>query len=189
MKACAPPPHRSTWRTRRCRWSALPAALALLLSACGPGVGGTGTGSEAPPALADFGATAAPLCDSALAGALGCVPSGPTSDSAQALPLWLSDAEPAVRAIALVFANQIELQLRCDALQFTGQWGRAESDGGGRFYGQAQAPGGLPQRASLTLDPGNGGLLATLRRADGALLAAPVPLAGRAGPPLAGPCP
>jgi hypothetical protein len=187
MNAPAPSPRRRAPR----RWAALPACLALLLAACGPGVGGTGTGSEPAPTLAGFGATAAALCDSPVASALGCVPPVNSTDSAQALPLplWLSDAEPATRAIALVFANQIELQLRCDALQFSGQWGRADSDGSGRFYGQAQTAAGTPLRATLTLEPGPGGLLATLRRADGSLLAAPVPLTGRAGPPAAGPCP
>jgi hypothetical protein len=163
-------------------------ALAGLLTACGPGVGGTGTGSNATPALGDFGAIAAPLCDSDVADALRCVPPPEPPGPAQTLPVWLSDADPAVRAVALVFANQVELQLRCDGLQFAGQWGRAEGDGGERFYGQAQRADGSLVRASLTLDLLPGGLLATLRAVDGTLLAAPVLLQDRAGPPAAAAC-
>lgn len=177
----APAPGR-----RRSLFAAL--TLALALAGCGPGVGGTGTGGDAAPALSDFGATAAPLCDSAVAGALRCVPPAASGGSAQTLPVWLSDADPAQRALALIVADEIELQLRCDGWRFQGRWGRTEADVG-RFYGQAQAPEGTPLGATLTLDTTAGGLLATLRRADGVLLAPPVLLLDRSGPPAAGDCP
>ena len=45
---------------------ALGVVCVALLGACGPGVGGSGTGAE-PDSLGAFGATAAPVCDSTLA--------------------------------------------------------------------------------------------------------------------------
>jgi hypothetical protein len=165
-------------------------ALTLALVGCGPGVGGTGTGSSSSAStLAGFGASPAPLCGSALTEVLRCPEPPSPSAEVETLPVWLSDAVPAVRAQGLVFGNQIELLLRCDGLQFTGRWGRVAPEPGGRFYGQALATSGLGQAATLDLEPGPDGLQATLRQQDGGLLAAPVLLRTREGPVPAGTCP
>ena len=52
-------------------------ALMSALTACGPGVGGTGTGQSAAE-LVVFGATAASVCAAPLAGSLSCGPNGTT---------------------------------------------------------------------------------------------------------------
>lgn len=116
--------------------------LALILTACGPGVGGTGIGAE-PPSLASFGAAAASVCSSDLAPRLNCGQAGavtgaPTSPNLDAGtgPLVLSDATG--RVIVQLEGNQIELQAPCQNLVFRGVWGQIPGQAA-RYYGAIEA--------------------------------------------------
>lgn len=141
------------------------ALLGALLAACGPGVGGTGTGVS--PTLARFGAEPEPLCDADIAALLACS-GGPGTD---ALPL--ADGDPARRVAGRAEGQRIELQFACEGWQFDGQWGRAAAPLGARFYGSATNGAGATQPAMLSA------------RVDGARLA--VQLEDELGQPLAPP--
>ena len=56
-------------RLRRTRLGSAWLLGALVMAGCGPGVGGTGTGSAA---FAAFGASPTPVCGGAVAAALSC---------------------------------------------------------------------------------------------------------------------
>ncbi len=147
--------------------------LALAAAACGPGVGGSGTGAVPDP-LAAQGATPAALCDSLLAGALGCrpPPASPTAAPVLDLPAILIDHPSPRRAQAVVAGEEVLLDLACPtALRFEGRWGRG-GDGIARFYGRLED--GRLASAELQLD-GTSWLL-SLRDADGRLLAGPLRL-------------
>lgn len=120
----------------------LGAGLAALLAACGPGVGGTGTGLT--PSLARFGAEPEPLCASDIAALLAC--SGGPDSAVQSL----ADDEPARRVAGRVDGQRIELQFACEGWRFEGQWGRAAAPLGARFYGSATTAAGHAQPAMLS---------------------------------------
>lgn len=164
------PPLSTLWRPL------LALGLAGLLSACGPGVGGTGTGQTH--GVADFGATAGALCASSLADSLSCPP--PTDGARPQVgsqPLLLADAVPPLRATGRIDGNLIELNLPCDGWSFLGEWGLAARAPDGRFYGTGRGPGGRVQPAVLHLQAlGNGQFLATLQDANAQALVPPVAL-------------
>ncbi len=157
------------WRT------GLTLGLALLLSACGPGVGGTGTGQQH--SAADFGATTAALCTSSLADSLSCPP--PVDGARPAVgsqALLLADGTPPRRATGRVDGNIVELNLFCEGWTFIGEWGVGTRTPDGRFYGTGRGPGGSVQPAILALQATAGGFLATLQDANGQALVPPVAL-------------
>jgi hypothetical protein len=143
------------------RWAVVLSAW-LLVSGCGPGVGGTGTGQQH--SAADFGAVTAPLCTSSLADRLNCPPPvGGASTAVGSLPVLLADATPPQRASGRIDGSLIELTWFCEGWSFHGEWGVAARDPGGRFYGTGRGPAGRVQPAVLSLQPlGGGGFHATL---------------------------
>jgi hypothetical protein len=163
------------------RW---PAALCLLglllwLAACGPGVGGTGTGprSEDLPA---FGAQPAALCTAAFADRLQCPASpgaGPTAPLDGTARAAFVDAQTGGQTRAEFLANEIELEARCQQLRFSGTWGVA-ADGQPRFYGSASVEGAaMPALAQLAVTAATApatGLVLLLQAADGSVIAGPL---------------
>lgn len=127
--------------------------LACALAACGPGVGGSGTGATEDP-LKAFGATATPVCSSTLAPQLATCGKGQketyVDDTAQA------------RVTARIVDSLVELQAPCAGLNFSGEWA-AISAQAPRFYGTVTSPVGTAL-ASLTITPlGAEGLRIELR--------------------------
>jgi hypothetical protein len=164
----------------------LTCGLALLLG-CGPGVGGTGTGSQ--DALAAFGAAPASLCGSALASSLGCPASpGTAAPGAGAAMPWLVDSASAALVTAQVSGNEVAFAAPCEGLHFEGTWG-AVAGQGERFYGIATlGSAGTPVLATLSLVPQAGGVSMLLQDSQGHVLSGPRVLLAQAVPPVAGAC-
>ncbi len=122
--------------------AAVAAALLLLLSACGPGVGGTGIGAE-PPSLATFGATSTSVCTSNLAGSLACpslgaLPTSPAAAPGDAGTTALTLADSSNRVVATLNGNRIEFSAPCAGLKFSGDWGLVPGQAP-RYYGLAES--------------------------------------------------
>lgn len=145
------------------------AGLALAaLQACGPGVGGSGTGQG----LADFGATAMPLCGSEIASALAC-PAGAAAGTAGGTgSVYFVDTGDGRHVLVTVQGNGIELQAPCAGISFRGDWGLLAGQAA-RFYG-LNGSGSHTQPAQLRASLDSGGLLLTLLDADGNVLLGPV---------------
>jgi hypothetical protein len=111
------------------------ATLTALLVACGPGVGGTGTGASS--ALDTFGASAASVCTGELAALLSCPPASSTAAPAPvsgAPPVVLADRTPNPRVELVLLGNQAELLAPCAGLRFRGDWGLLAGQAA-RYYG------------------------------------------------------
>jgi hypothetical protein len=169
-------------------WLALAAFWLALAAGCGPGVGGTGTGSALPddPSLADFGAVAAPLCSADIAAALPCSVAAGTAE------IRFVDLATGGQARLLLQGNRAELDARCLRLVFSGEWGTT-SAAEARFFGSLLADGALAREpAQLALQPGSAGapLAMRLLAGDGSPLTDWLPLrAAAAGDPPAAACP
>ena len=170
------------------------AALALLawLAACGPGVGGTGTGVE-PAGLGSFGATAAPLCGSSFASALKCPPAGgPATPASEGTARVVFVDSTSGGQVTVVFeANRLDLEARCQGLLFAGNWG-IDAAGTLRFYGSVRTSGStvdLPAYASVQLQTSGASaeLSIVLQNLQGAVILGPVVLRPAGG--LATACP
>lgn len=165
--------NRLTCRSSRLAGGLAALALALLATACGPGVGGSGTGAVPDPVAAQ-GAAPAALCESALATALGCAPpaASPTSAPVLASPLVLADADGSSgasrRVQAVIGGEELLFNGSCPPLHFEGRWGRGP-DGLLRFYGRL-ADGRL---ASATLQLDASGWLLSLHDTEGLRLFGP----------------
>lgn len=160
------------------------AALALL-AACGPGVGGTGTGDKPGPALdpvlgpGDFGADAALVCDSTLADALACAGTGASGSPAPAgtaAVRWDSVA-PDTPLVARFDGNALTLQGACTGLAFRGSWGIGAA-GPARYYGSVVvASEADPQAGQVLITPqADGSLQLVVQDAGGLGLAGPLRL-------------
>ena len=162
-------------------------ALATWLSACGPGVGGTGTGETN--GLSYFGATAASVCSADVGGVLGCVPGSGAASPAPAptpsvAPVFLADAATGPRVQARVQDSAIDLSVICTGLRFRGQWGQVPGQSP-RFFG-AIGPEGAQAPATLHMQLSGAGVVVTVRDAADAVLLGPifllpVPMAGAPG--------
>ena len=160
--------------------------VALLLGACGPGVGGTGTG-ETQAALAHFGATPASACGSDLAPLLSCTPGNMSAAPAPGWgPVHLADTIDGRRVLVRAEGSQIELSAPCARLQFSGEWGVIAAQAG-RYYGFA-AVDGAAMPATLVVQASGAGLLFTLRDESGRLLLGPVLTVVVAAPAAPGGC-
>lgn len=150
--------------------------LALVIAACGPGVGGTGTGYGDEPGaagLAWFAAQPEPVCNGALASMLACSAVVAGGSGLPTREVTLSGA----CAVATLEKDQIVLDVICGGWVFAGRWGRG-ADAVGRYYGLI----GTDPRAQPT-DPGTldvqvdgARLTVWLRDANGALVAGPLVL-------------
>jgi len=195
---------------RPCCQGLLRIALGLLcaaaLGACGPGVGGSGTGTE-PAALGvtlpapqpvttpTQGATPASLCRSALASALACgspapsmppvpsAPSAPTGGVSLAAPLWLADRPVAPRVQARIEGERLDLQAPCARLLFSGPWAQLGAQPP-RFHG-ALDDGRV---ATVEANAEGNALWLTLRDGAGTVWLGPVRLQPVAGPQGFGGC-
>ena len=150
--------------------------LSLLAVACGPGVGGTGTGYGDAPGLAGlawFDAQADSVCNGPVAGLLAC---SATTSGAVAVPTReLRMAGPC--AAATFTGDDVVLDVICGGWVFAGRWGR-DGAGVGRYSGLI----GTDPRVAPT-DPGTlevqvdgERLVAWLRDSQGALVAGPLVL-------------
>jgi hypothetical protein len=171
-------------------------ALLCWLAGCGPGVGGSGTGENAQ-ALADFGATAAPVCAASFASKLKCAPATPASPGSAGMPTPSADGtalavfvDGGARVSATLQDNSIELEARCERLRFSGQWG-VDGAGQARYYGYlVDEASGLRRLATLSVAPVPGGLQVLLQASDGTDLLGPVDLLAQSAAPAPVPsCP
>lgn len=164
--------HRARRLLRTAAAAVLAATLMLALAACGPGVGGTGTG-DTPSALTAFGAAPASVCSGDLGPLLSCPSGGAAAAPAPgAGPLHLADTIDGRQVRVTVTGNTIELQAPCARLQFRGEWGVVAGQAG-RFFGYTDA-GAAALPASLQVQVVSGGLQFTLRSAGGDTLLGPV---------------
>ena len=157
------------------------AALLLSLAACGPGVGGTGTGAE--PELARFGASAAPLCGSDVASLLSCPPAG-TAAALEAGTAEVLFSDSTLRMLATLSGNRLEFSAPCSGLRFVGDWGRVGSQPP-RFYGFVESTGSNAL-AIAELQAVASGLSLRISDDAGRLLFGPVLLNKVTAPRLAG---
>lgn len=159
----------------RTLWRAAGAALlAGLLAACGPGVGGTGTGNGAvPPGVAGldfFGAQAANACLAAFGPLIGCTTTT-AGDLVQPLPTSLAGD----CAAATFEGNDVVLDVVCLGWTFAGRWGLS-AEGSPRYFGLVGPDLLLPPTDPAVLDVQVQGsaLVLWLYAADGRLLAGPL---------------
>ena len=135
-----PTVHRPRGRSLLALALALLAGIALL-AGCGPTGGGTGTG-EAVFGPADFGARPASVCGSSLSSQLNCSGNVPTTGNAalDGTAAVSYTGSGAAGPFTLVLQdNRAELQSRCRATRFDGEWGQA-ANGDTRFFGSWVTP-------------------------------------------------
>jgi hypothetical protein len=140
--------------------------LTGLLAACGPGVGGSGTGATEDP-LQQFGATALPVCGNPLAAQLASCVRG------QALSY--ADSSTLPRVTAQLLDSHLELQAPCAGLKFSGDWA-AVGDQPPRFYGTVTGATGTALASLVTVPAGANGLQVEMRDATGLKLLGPLTL-------------
>lgn len=168
----------------RARGLALSALLALLaaLLGCGPTGGGTGTGGSAV-TPADFGATAVSSCSAAFAAALDCAAVGNTPSSTTPLPgtatvVFVGSTAAGPFTLTLQ-GNRADLQSRCQATQFEGDWGQLPG-GEARYFGSYSDSGAGAATAAMlwvqALVGGDGGLQVLVQDAQGRALFGPLQL-------------
>ncbi len=127
---------------------ALVASLCVLLVACGPGVGGSGTG-----------AVAEPLPGTAL------VPSGLAR---------YADTLDGRQVQLLLEGSRLDVQAACPRQRFSGFW---DGQPGTTLRYEGSLDGEPLRRASAELQLDGGTLVVTLRDAAGTVLLGPLPLA------------
>jgi hypothetical protein len=150
------------------------------LSACGPGVGGTGTGAMPDPAA--FGAASVSVCTAPFAAALNCPAGAGVAGTPNAMAgtnlVRFADVATGGNVSAVIDSNQLVLVSRCQALQFTGVWG-VLGTGEGRFFGTYSNAANTDALASLRVASNNAGeLQITLLDASGQVLLGPLAVQG-----------
>ncbi len=161
--------------------------LGACLQACGPGVGGSGTGQG----VDAFGATAASLCGSDIAAALAC-PAGASSPppgsgvSAGTGTVFFVDNVDTRRVVVTVHGNSIELNAPCARISFRGEWGLLAGQAA-RFYG-LNGEGAHAQPAQVRASLSSGGVQLTVLDANGDVLLGPVLVTLQASAPTPGGC-
>lgn len=157
---------------------ALLGGLMTLLAACGPGVGGTGTGYGTEPGIAGlawFDAQPSSVCEGPLANLAQCAAPAIGLPPAPGGPVRLAGA----CAAATLDGDEIVLDVICGGWVFAGRWGLG-SDGLGRYYGlygpdPMQAPT-LPATLEVQSEIGSGRVVVWLRDGRGDLVAGPLVL-------------
>jgi len=159
------------------RWSlAVLLAHAGLLAACGPGVGGTGTGlSVAADALQAFGAQAISACAPGASSSPACTAASGLEPATVQPPtvLWL-DTDPGARVRLDVQGDGVTLEKRCTQERFIGQWATSPNQGA-RYYGifgPEGAPGVAVSLSVRSAEPST--LTLELRGLDDKLLFPPL---------------
>jgi hypothetical protein len=160
---------------RRAGW-ALFGWVAVALAACGPGVGGTGTGYGSEPGIAGlawFDAQPRSVCEGPLATVAQCVAPAVGLPSVPGGPVRLAGA----CAAATLDGDEIVLDVICGGWVFAGRWGLG-ADSVGRYYGlygpdPMQAPT-IP--ATLDVQSDAGRVIVWLRDSHGDLVAGPLVL-------------
>jgi hypothetical protein len=157
---------------------------ALAIAGCGPGLGGTGTGAAAFDA---FGASPAPVCGGAVAGALSCS-SAPAGQPSGTLPVWFSDA--AGQVVLELNGNLARLDASCLKLSFSGEFGTTAGGAQGFFGSYEVDSDGHDVLAVLSTVPtgGGGALTVELQDVDARVAVGPV-LLRRSTVPLLAPNP
>ncbi len=132
--------------------SALLLAGIAALAACGPGVGGTGTGAAPDPAA--FGATAASVCSAPFAAALQCPVGAGLPGTAGELvgTAQVHFADAAGQVSATLDGNAIQFIARCHGVEFSGSWG-VVAPGPARFHGYLMRDGGPQLTGTLRVAP------------------------------------
>jgi hypothetical protein len=157
-----------------------------IIAACGPGTGGTGTGTT-PSALDYFGATPANVCTSGPSSALACTETSnpgtvgavipPSPGNASERPLIFANGSGNINLF--LEDNRASLIERCSTLTFDGNWG-VTSNKDAKFFGEyTTANNGTRVLASLSASSvGFEGksLEVTLRDASGQVTLGPVKL-------------
>jgi hypothetical protein len=183
----------------RSRWprlvrAGLATAVLFLLQACGPGLGGTGTGQVYGPA--DFGAQPTSACQSLLADILRCSDGSASQPGAGPQDFAGLDAAQGVRL--QLDPSRAWLHAPCAGLQFEGDWGLRPA-GEQAYYGGVVLPGRSESEPAwlqvLPVDADDAGqeplLTITLWAPNGPLLFGPVIVqrvpAGQVSPPAS--CP
>lgn len=162
------------WWARPPRWANLLAAATLaLLAACGPGVGGSGTGEDLTP-LPSSGATALLLCSGELAPLLQCTAVGAAATGGTARVAFSGRLGGQDVALELQ-GNRAELRVGCTLLRFRGQWGQLAGQPP-RFYGYTD-PDGAAAVATLEARLAGNEIELTLRDANGSVIVGPVNVA------------
>jgi hypothetical protein len=130
-------------------FAAYAAACLSLLVACGPGLGGTGTGPSVDP-LTAFNASAVPVCSSELAAALQC-PAATTGAPALGGTAVVGYAAGAgnTRVLARFDGDRVDVQWPCQGQRFVGQWAFVAGQPA-RFFGVLEQAGQAPLLVSLT---------------------------------------
>jgi hypothetical protein len=170
---------------RRAVMAALLATLTGLFAACGPGVGGSGTGEDMSSALPAFGASPAGLCASDLAALLACPgSSSPAVDlRGGTSPVSFAGTSNGLAVALWLQGNRVDLRLGCTVLRFRGEWGQLGAQAP-RFYGYLDNGDGAPVIATLEARVVDGSRIElTLRDANGSTLAGPLQVA-RGDPPV-----
>ena len=165
----------------------------LALVACGPGVGGTGSGNDAgvaTPSAPDVpGLQARALCGSGFDALLVCGPAAGTVGGTGVV-FW-ADRFDAATAAARLEADVLQLQAPCAALAFSGRWGSVNG-GAAAFWGAATVSG-LAQTAALRAVPVAGSSPATvqvwLENSAGTTLLGPLTLRAQTSPATLANCP
>jgi hypothetical protein len=136
---------------RRWRLTVLLAQVGLL-AACGPGVGGTGTGlSVAADALQAFGAQAISACLPGASSSPACTAaSGLGSPTVQPPTVVWLDTAPGARVRLDVQGDGAALEKRCTKERFIGQWATSPNLGA-RYYGIFGLEGASGVAASLSV--------------------------------------
>lgn len=173
-------------RLRRAALASIWLLGALLLAGCGPGVGGTGTGDDA---FAAFGASAAPVCGSAVAALLAC-PSAPAAPPPATGTGQIQFADAAGQIVLELNGNVARLDDSCLNLHFDGEFGTAADNTQGYFGSYEIDSTGADVFAALSALPAAAGALSVeLKDVGGQAIVGPVPLQRVMGPALLpGPC-
>lgn len=187
---------RSACAARRGAWGDAPAwallatlaALLLALAACGPGLGGTGTGATEE-AVAAFGAREVPVCEAEFADLLGCArPAAGAAPVPAVDARFFAEATPASRTLLALEGQQAEFRLRCAGLVFIGAFAQVGGDAP-RYYGNAIDGANRVRLAALLVQRSGAGLSVTLTDSLGTNLFGPQTLQPVGGTTAEAPCP
>jgi len=114
-------------------------AIALLLTACGPGTGGSGLVADPREFMSLAGANAIPVCSASWASQLTCEPPvvnnvvSPTHPGTAKVQ-FASDASTRPEFVVSFEGNLIRLEGGCPRISYVGEWGQPEGKAAS-FYG------------------------------------------------------